>query len=177
MQHRAGHAYFCYDADLEPVWFDEAGKAHRQTEPAEIYTYSDAFVAKGLVAAAARDAPERLLTHVDYLARVIAAIPDGRFQMDEKQPLGREASAAQPADFGPRMILLGAAGLLARVGQRERAGFAESFIGHVLEHHYDPATDLLVNVPGELPPATSGMPSSSSALRSTSSGRIRRRTC
>ena len=131
MQHRAGHAYFCYDADLEPVWFDEAGKAHRQTEPAEIYTYSDAFVAKGLVAAAARYAPERLLTHVDYLARVIAAIPDGRLQMDEKQPLGREASAAQPADFGPRMILLGAAGLLARVGQRERAGFAESFIGHV----------------------------------------------
>ena len=26
MQHRAGHAYFCYDADLEPVWFDDGGK-------------------------------------------------------------------------------------------------------------------------------------------------------
>jgi mannose/cellobiose epimerase-like protein (N-acyl-D-glucosamine 2-epimerase family) len=149
MQRQSGHAYFCYDASLEPVWFDAHGQAHRQTKSPDIFTYSDAFVAKGLVAAAARYAPERLPSHLDYLAQVIAAIEDGRFRMDEKRPLSRTASAAQPADFGPRMILLGSAGLLKRIGQPQKAGFADRFIDHVLAHHHDPKTGLLVNVPGE----------------------------
>ena len=149
MQRPSGHAFFCYDASLKPIWFDGKGQAHEQTQPLDVYTYSDAFVAKGLVAAAARYAPERLPLHLDYLARVIAAIPDGRFQMDERRPLSATTSAEQPADFGPRMILLGAAGLLVRSGARERAGFADPFISHILDHHYDPKTDLLSNIPGE----------------------------
>ncbi len=47
------------------------------------------------------------------------------------------------------MILLGAAGMLARIGQRQAAGFADGFIDHILDRHYDPQTGLLANVPGE----------------------------
>ena len=149
MQQETGHGYFCYDADLRPVWFDTREQAHPQTPAPDIYTYSDAFFAKGLVAAAARYAPERLPAHLGYLAEVIAAIEDNHFQMDESRPLSRETGAAQPADFGPRMILLGAAGLLARIGQPQSAAFADRFIDHVLDQHYDPKTGLLANVPGE----------------------------
>jgi hypothetical protein len=149
MQRSDGHAYFCYDADMSPICFDEAGRTSPQTTAGDVYTYSDAFVAKGLVAAAARYAPNDLRRQLDYLDGVIRAIEEDRFQMNESAPLSTEAAAAQPKDFGPRMILLGAAGLLARIGQRERAGFADRFIGHVLERHLDPSSGLLANVPGE----------------------------
>jgi hypothetical protein len=46
------------------------------------------------------------------------------------------------------MILLGAAGLLHRIGRSEHAAFADRFITHVLECHFDPESDLLRNVPG-----------------------------
>jgi len=145
----SGHAYFCYDAAMKPVYPAEGGDLAPQTTPADIYTYSDAFVAKGLVAGAARYAPEDLPTNLEYLARVIAAIEAGRFQMDERRPLSDESLAAQADDFGPRMILLGAAALLVDAGVPEAAAFAQRFIAHVLERHYDDATGLLRNVPGE----------------------------
>jgi hypothetical protein len=47
------------------------------------------------------------------------------------------------------MILLGAAGLLVRLGRRDAAAeFAERFIAHVLDRHFHPATGLLRDVPG-----------------------------
>jgi mannose/cellobiose epimerase-like protein (N-acyl-D-glucosamine 2-epimerase family) len=46
------------------------------------------------------------------------------------------------------MILLGAAGLLARIGKPERAAYAMPFIEHVLAHHLDARSGLLVDVPG-----------------------------
>lgn len=148
-----GHAYFAYDLDDAagplPVRPGPDDAAVAQARPVGIRTYSDAFVAKGLVAAAASFAPETLDSRLALLADVIAAIEDGRFQMDEKAVIGPAALAAQPDDFGPRMILLGAAGLLHRIGRAEATAFADRFIVHILERHLDGATGLLRNVPGE----------------------------
>jgi len=143
-----GHAYFCYDPSFTPVYPD--GEALRvQESPADIFTYSDAFVAKGLLAAAARYARADLPRHMAYFAQVIAAIDANRFQMEERRPLSSASLAVQPKDFGPRMILLGAAGMLVRAGLPQAVEFADRFIENVLANHYDEATGLLRNVPGE----------------------------
>ena len=149
LQQSDGHAYFCYDRDMVPVYADEAGVLRKQEMPAVIYTYSDAFVAKGLVAAASRYGLPGVADHLAYLAQVVASIGNGRFQMDERRPLSLENLATQADDFGPRMILLGAAGMLKRFGHTAHLAFADRFIAHVIDRHYDAGTDLLRNVPGE----------------------------
>lgn len=149
LQKGNGHAYFCYDAAMTPVYPDAAYQPRVQAQPASIYTYSDAFVAKGLVAASARYAPAELPRHLGYLASVIAAIESGQFQMDERQPLQASTALSQPDDFGPRMILLGAAGMLVRLGLSEHIAYADRFVAHVLSGHLDAATGLLRNIPGE----------------------------
>lgn len=144
-----GHAYFAYDRQMRPIRFDADGRPVPQATPADIFTYSDIFVAKGLIAAAARYDRAALLRHVAALEDIIAAIEVGRFQMDEKQPLGPEAVAAELDDFGPRMIMLGAAGMMSRAGLRPEAeAFADRFIDHVLTRHLDTRTGLLRNAPG-----------------------------
>lgn len=149
LQKPDGHAYFCYDRNMRAVYADQANVVHAQEKPALIYTYSDAFVAKGLVAAASRfDLPD-IADHLAYFDRVIAAIENGRFQMDERRLLSLDSLAAQADDFGPRMILLGAAGMLKRAGHTAHLAFADRFIAHVIDRHYDAATGLLRNVPGE----------------------------
>ncbi len=144
-----GHVYFCYDADMTPVRGTSPDNTAPQERPAEIFTYSDAFAAKGLVAAKSRYAPAEIGNTLVAFDRVIAAIEDGRFQMDEKRPLSEESLAAEADDFGPRMILLGAAGMLDRLGHGTRLSYADRFIDHVLSRHFDPAAGLLRNVPGE----------------------------
>jgi mannose/cellobiose epimerase-like protein (N-acyl-D-glucosamine 2-epimerase family) len=47
------------------------------------------------------------------------------------------------------MILLGAAGMLKRAGHTAHLAFADRVIAHVIDRHYDAATGLLRNVPGE----------------------------
>ncbi|WP_108459006.1 hypothetical protein [Devosia naphthalenivorans] len=145
---RDGHAYFCYDADLRPIIAGADGASSPQAQPAEIYTYSDIFVLKGLIAAAARYDLPSLDGYLAELPALVGAIEGGRFQMDERVPLLARAAANQPDDFGPRMILLGAAGMLKRIGRPDAAGFAERFIAHVLERHLDAVSGLLRNVPG-----------------------------
>ena len=142
-----GHAYFLYDAGMRPVRPEGAGVVGQDTPP-EVFTFADAFVAKGLVAASALFDPGAVPGHRAYLDRVIASIEDGRFQIDEKAPLGAAAIAAQPDDFGPRMILLGAAGLLRRAGETT-GPWADRFIAHVVERHFDPEKGILRNIPGE----------------------------
>lgn len=149
LQAADGHCYFCYDRDMVPVYPDADGAIQVQEKPALIHSYSDAFVAKGLVAAASRYRLPGLSDHLAYLDRVIASIETGRFQIDERQPLSLDAIAAQADDFGPRMILLGAAGMLKRCGHDAHLGYADRFIAHVVERHYDAATGLLRNVPGK----------------------------
>jgi len=143
-----GHVYFCYDRDMNPIRF-EGEIFLPQTRPADIFSFSDTFAAKGLVAGAARYAPADLPRQLEVLDTVIAAIEDDRFQIDEKVPLGREMRDAEAADFGPRMIMLSAGALLTGIGRRDRAGFADRFISHVVDNYFDPASGLLRNVPGE----------------------------
>ncbi|WJR67881.1 hypothetical protein QTA58_03710 [Neorhizobium sp. CSC1952] len=149
LQKSDGHVYFCYDRDMLPVYADAANVVHKQEKPALIYTYSDAFVAKGLVAAASRYGLPGVTDHLAYLGEVVASIENGRFQMDERRPLSLESLALQPDDFGPRMILLGAAGPLKRLGHTAHLAFADRFIAHVVDRHFDAGTGLLRNVPGE----------------------------
>ncbi len=148
LQRRDGHGYFCYDRDLNPVYADSGGVLHRQSAADGVFTYSDAFFAKGLIAGAVRYAPADLPEHLNYLAEVVDAIEQQRFQMDERRRLSPREAVDEPEDFGPRMILLGAAGLLHRVGLSEHSAFADRFIAHVLGHHFDPESGLLLNVPG-----------------------------
>ncbi len=143
------HSYFCYDRDMTPVYADAAGSVRGQQKPELIYSYSDAFVAKGLVAAASRYRLPALADHLAYLDRVVASAEIGRFQMDERRPLSLDSLAVQAEDFGPRMILLGAAGMLKRFGHTAHLVYADRFISHVIDRHLDAATGLLRNVPGE----------------------------
>jgi hypothetical protein len=143
-----GHIAFCYGPDDTPVFPNAEGEPQPQSREPDIFTYSDAFAAKGLVAAAHHfGLPERE-AHLGYLREVIHAAEVGRFQIDEKRHLSHAAIAEQPHDFGPRMILLGAAALLRRLGLDDDARFAGRMITHILVHHLDPATGLLRNSPG-----------------------------
>jgi mannose/cellobiose epimerase-like protein (N-acyl-D-glucosamine 2-epimerase family) len=143
------HVYFRYDGDMRPVRVEGDGHVVAQTRAGEIFTYSDAFAAKGLIAAAHRHQPEDLPGHLDYFNRVVAAVEEGRFQTDEQVELGAAALASQADDFGPRMILLGAAGMLERLGFMRHAAFAEPFIAHVIGRHLDRGSFLLRNAPGD----------------------------
>lgn len=149
LQTRDGHGYFRYGPDMRPVSGPDDGPLEPQVAEGDVFTFSDAFFAKGLVAGAARYAPADLPRHLASLARVIEAIEDARFQMAEKVPLSPRTALEEPADFGPRMILLGAAGMLRRIGRTDATGYADRFIAQVLSRHFDPASGLLRNVPGE----------------------------
>ncbi|MEK9718818.1 MAG: hypothetical protein VW520_06585, partial [Candidatus Puniceispirillum sp.] len=148
LQQRDGHIFFLYNKNMEPIRPGPNGNQLQSSEP-DIFTYSDAFSAKGLFAASKILAPDYTAASRAYLLAVIDAVEAGRFQMDESVSIRQEAAAMQPDDFGPRMILLGAAGLLHRLGESKETGFADRFIDHVLERHYDPKTGLLLNIPGE----------------------------
>jgi mannose/cellobiose epimerase-like protein (N-acyl-D-glucosamine 2-epimerase family) len=148
LQKPNGHAYFCYDQDMNAVYADASGIVNAQEKPELICSYSDAFVAKGLVAAASRYALPDLSDHLAYFDRIIASIETQRFQIDERQPLSLNSVANQPHDFGPRMILLGAAGMLKRLGHTAHLGYADRFIAHILDRHFDGRSGLLRNVPG-----------------------------
>ena len=145
---RDGHGYFCYDARMRPIIAAPDGSTALQAPAGETYTYSDIFALKGLIAAAARYDKASLDGYVAQLPALIEAIEGGHFQMNERQRLGAEALAAQEEDFGPRMILLGAAGMLQRIGRPEAAAFADGFLAQVLDRHFDPASELVRNVPG-----------------------------
>lgn len=144
---RDGHGYFLYDKDLIPMR-PEGESAVPQARHKDLYSYSDIFLAKGLIAAASRFAPEDLGGHLDFFHRIRTAIAEGRFQMNEQAEISESAIAAEPDDHGPRMILLGAAGMLRRVGLSAEAHWADPLIAEVLEHWQDDA-GVLRNVPGE----------------------------
>jgi len=130
------HAYFTYDRSYRPVVRDAAGNPTPQAQAGNLFTYSDAFVVKGLIAAAARYGDARLAGYVDRLFDIIAAIEQDRFVADEQKPFDHTSSEKRSLDFGPWMILLGAAGLLRRLGIDDR-GFGGRFIEHVLAVNWD----------------------------------------
>lgn len=138
-----GRVFFRYDAALLPLLCMPDESVRRQQAEPGIHTYSDAFAAKGLVAAACWLGDPRLPDWQAYLADVISAVEDRRFQIDEFAPISAGTVAAQPDDYGPRMILLGAAHLASN------PAYADRFIDHVLSRHFDAPTGLLRDVPGE----------------------------
>lgn len=142
-----GHAYFCYDAQNRPVYPDQHEQPAHQRTASNIYTYSDAFVSKGLMVAGGRYLSQVPEKHIKYVCDVIAAIENGHFQIDERQPLSEKAIVDQPDDIGPRMILLGAAALFKRLGLNSHTTYAERFIAHIIDRHFDVNTGLLRNVP------------------------------
>jgi mannose/cellobiose epimerase-like protein (N-acyl-D-glucosamine 2-epimerase family) len=144
-----GHCYFCYDRLMRAVHPDLSGARVMQAATRDIFTYSDAFAGKGLALASALFAPDTTQRHLAHLARTIEAIDNGQFQMDERIALGDDALDAQVSDLGPRMILLGAAPLMAKLGGASVAAYAGRFIDHILTHHFDGASWLLRDVPGE----------------------------
>lgn len=144
----SGEAAFCRDGRGVAARTDaRAGEPQRRE--AGLRTYSDVFVAKGLVAAAARHArPDALERHLAVLADCVAAIDEGRFLRDERGDIDHAALAAEGEEYGPRMILLGAAALLRRLGLEGRDDFSTRFVEHVLEHHLDPDSGLVADAPG-----------------------------
>ena len=145
---RDRHGYFCYDADLQPVIASANGSVDPQPPAVDIYTYSDIFILKGLIAAAARYHRASLDGYVAQFPALVDAIEEGRFLINERQQIQPGALASQDDDFGPRMILVGAAGMLHRIGRPDAAAFADRFVAHVLERHFDAKSGLLRNVPG-----------------------------
>jgi hypothetical protein len=134
---RHGGAFFIYDEDLQPIYRGADGSRLRQNTGTGFFTYSDCFVLKGLVAAANRYAPERRAPWLRRMGELVAAIEGGRFIMDEQQALTPSAAAAQHDEYGPRMIFLGGASLLRRLGLDDEARFGDRFISHVFARHWD----------------------------------------
>ena len=132
---RDGHAYFTYDKTLRPIFPGADGASELQSPAGDLFTYSDIFVFKGLLAASTEFDSGATAAHADRLAAIVEAIEDGRFVMEEKQRLANDALAAQHDEYGPRMIMLGAAALLSNLGFAQSAAFAGRFIAHVLERH------------------------------------------
>lgn len=141
------HGYFCYDSDLTPVIRNDDGSAAPQTEAGDLFTYSDVFFVKGLIAAAARYDQRSLDRYLDRLDDVIFAVEDNRFVISEQRKLDPTRDPTRSQEFGPWMIVLGAAGLLRRLGLPDRAAFAQRFIERVLDQHWDgrspAASDLI----------------------------------
>lgn len=138
---RYGAAFFCYDTSMTPVRRDAAGKPVPQIVGSPYFTYSDAFVLKGLVAATTRFELSRRDHYLARLSAVVEGIGSGLFIGDEQLPLNAESAAEQEAEFGPRMILMGAAGMLTQLGLHDAARFGDRFIAHVLERHWDNGGD------------------------------------
>lgn len=147
LRQRDGHIYFLYDNNMRPIRCNN-GHISSQAPAGDIYTYSDAFAAKGLIAASDLFAPGQTSGYLNYLNEVVDAVESNRFQMNESCELDRVQIAEQPDDFAPRMIVLAAAGLLHRQGLAHSTGFADRFIDHILGNHFDPKTGLLFNIPG-----------------------------
>src|SRR5690606_32383497 len=80
LQARDGHAYFTYDGDLAPVYPDKSDTIRPHHPAPDVYSYSDIFVAKGLLAADHRlNRMHRHDQHIAFFEAIVAAIEDGRF--------------------------------------------------------------------------------------------------
>jgi hypothetical protein len=147
---RDGCASFTYRHDgLQPVRPDADGRAIALRRDANISTFSDIFVAKGLLAARKALGRADAAEAAEWLTRIAVEIASGRFQIDEKADISAAALAKQHEEYGPRMIMLGAAALLATCGFSGQAGFAPAFIRHVMSRHLAGAASLLLDTPGQ----------------------------
>lgn len=142
-----GHLYFCYNADFTPVFAAPDGSEQKQAAAGGLYTYSDVFAIKGLLAAAVRygDAAG-CARYLDHLERLVAALEQGRFRHDERQLLDPRVAPSHE-EFGPWMIVLGAAGLLKELDLSAHATFGPRLVARVLDLFWPgrirPGADLI----------------------------------
>jgi hypothetical protein len=134
---RFGRAYFSYDADLNPIYPGPDGAALPQRPADGLATYSDIFVLKGLTAASIQFEPAATAHYLARIGELVGAIEDGRFVINERQPLQAEILAHQADEYGPHMIMLGAASLLDELGFTEEAAFGTRFVHHILDRHVE----------------------------------------
>ena len=140
---RDGGAYFVYDRTTLPAWPDAQGALHPQNLRNGYRGPADAFVAKGLIAAANQFDPGRLDDWLAYLADIVASVEEDRLILAERQAFDASAIARQATNYSQRMLMLSAADLLNRLGLTEAAGFGERFISHVLDNHLHAGRNLL----------------------------------
>ncbi|MFZ4786809.1 MAG: hypothetical protein ACOYLL_01865 [Beijerinckiaceae bacterium] len=150
---RTGKGFFAYDEALNPVYPDAGGQLHAQALDADLSTFSDIFIVKGLLAASLRYDRAQVPTYLKALNKIIADIEAKCFVSNERQRLGAEAVAKEPGDYGPRMIMIGGASMLKRFGLGAETGFGTRFIGHILDTHQATsaaiAAPVLLDLPGQ----------------------------
>ncbi|MCP4385192.1 MAG: hypothetical protein GY798_27905 [Hyphomicrobiales bacterium] len=123
-----GHGYFVYDGALEPVSPGEDGAPRPSQRTPDLFTFADIFVAKGLLTAARRFDTTAVDGDRRRLVEIAAAIEDGRFV---EEHANADGDPVVITDYGPRMILLGAAPML----DVPDTAFASRFIDYVLKHN------------------------------------------
>lgn len=146
---RHGRAYFYYDNNLDPVRPGSDGAAEPQSGTGNFHSFADIFVLKGLLTAAAQFDPPACEAYLAGLQRVMQSVEQGRFAGDEKQPFQVQDAMHYAQDYGPYMIMLGAASLLRRLGFHDTASFGDDIIAHVLSHYVDTDTGALPDLPGQ----------------------------
>jgi hypothetical protein len=140
---RHGRAYFAYNAELCPVYPGSMGEMRPQASGEGLSTYSDIFVVKGLIAASQIFDQKAMHGYLENLRAIVLAVDEDRFLMNERQRLDQSALARQQNEYGPRMILLGAAAMLHELGHSANAAFAERLIEHVLREHVEDGSGQL----------------------------------
>lgn len=142
-------AAFCRDPDGVPVRTTGHGAGRARRREPGLRCYGDVFAVKGLIAAASRHGrAAELERHLGTLADIVDAVDEGRFLRDERGDVDAATLAREGEEYGPRMILLGASALLARLRLGARDDFSERFVDSVLARHRDPASGLLADAPG-----------------------------
>lgn len=145
---RYGHGYFSYDRNLVPIFPDGEAMPQSQVLDSNLYTYSDAFMLKGLIAASRRFEPHATANYLKAFQKLIVPIEQGRFILNEQQQLDFAILQTQPDDYAPRMIMLGGAAALKAMGFDDETRFGERFITHVLKKHVD-ETGVIRDIVGQ----------------------------
>ncbi len=131
------HAYFTYDAALQPVIPGSNGQPVLQTPAGEFYSYSDIFVVKGLLAASLRFDPAAAPGYLRDLAMIVEAVEKERFVVDERRSFEDGPHPHDAHEYGPRMILLSASELLRDCGFRDEAAYSDRLVAHIVKCHLD----------------------------------------
>ena len=146
---RDENIFFLYNQDLKAI--RNSNKIiHFQTNEKGIFTYSDAFAAKGLFAASRIFEPSNTKYFKQYIFDIINAVENNFFQMDETIAISLKTVKKQPNDFAPRMILLGAAGMFHINSCSNLTSFADKFINYILDNYYCKDKQILLNIPNNL---------------------------
>ncbi len=135
-----GHLFFSMTADGDPVALDKWGNVRKiKLTKISPFNYSDLFAAKGMYAAARFLENRELITEAkNYCLAVDHALWHDNFSSDQQQFHSQKKTPqkAQGRPFGPYMIQIGTAALLAEHGQNnESVEMGLQLIDYVLQNH------------------------------------------